>query len=131
MTEKLRNVSTRGFVQTGENVLIAGFVLGGTGLNNNAVLVRALGPSLAHFGISNPLQDPTVELHNGNGTFIATNNNWQDTQRAQILATRLAPNDSRESAIFTTLSAGAYTAVARGVSNTTGVAVVEIYSLNK
>lgn len=127
----IANVSTRGFVQTGENVLIGGFILGGNGLNNNAVVVRAIGPSLSHFGITNPLQDPMLEVHNASGAIIASNNNWQDSQAAQITASGLAPTDPRESAILATLSAGGYTAIVRGVSDTTGVALVEIYNLSK
>jgi hypothetical protein len=116
-------------VSIGDNVLIAGFVLGGNALNNSPVLVRAIGPSLSHHGVTNPLQDPMLELHNGNGALIASNNNWRDTQRAQILATHLAPNDTRESAIFATLSAGAYTAIIRGANNSTGVGLIEIFNL--
>jgi len=128
--QKVRNISARGFVQTGENVLIGGFILGGNGLNNNAVVVRAIGPSLSQAGIANPLSDPTLELHNASGALIASNNNWQDTQAAQISATGLAPTDPHESAIFATVPAGNYTAIARGVSDMTGVALVEIYNLS-
>ena len=125
-TEKLRNASARAFVQTGDNVLILGFILGGNALANNAVLARAIGPSL---GIPNSLQDPILELHNASGTVIALNDNWQDTQAAQISATGLAPANPNESAILATLPAGNYTAVARGVASTTGVALVEVYSV--
>jgi hypothetical protein len=104
-------------------------IVGGNALANNAAVVRAIGPSLSHFGITNPLQDPTLELHNASGAIIASNNNWQDTQAAQITAAGVAPTDPRESAIFATLPAGAYTAIVRGVSDTTGVALVEVYSL--
>jgi hypothetical protein len=126
--QKLLNVSARGFVQTGENVLIGGFILGGNALVNNVVVVRAIGPSLSHFGIANALQDPTVELHDASGAIIASNDNWQDTQGAQIMASGLAPTDPHESAIFATLPAGAYTAIVRGVGDTTGVALIEVYS---
>ena len=88
VTEKLRNISARGFVQTGENVLIAGLIVGGNALANNAVVLRAIGPSLANSGIVNPLQDPILELHNSSGAIIASNNNWQDTQKAQIIGER-------------------------------------------
>lgn len=131
VTEKLRNISARGFVQTGENVLIAGLIVGGNALANNAVVLRAIGPSLASSAIANPLQDPILELHNSSGALIASNNNWQDTQRAQIIATGLAPANARESAIYATLPAGAYTAIVRGANNTTGVALVEVYNLSK
>jgi hypothetical protein len=73
------------------------------------------------------LKDPTLELHNASGTIIAFNNNWKDTQQAQIQASGLAPTDTRESAIVVTLAAGAYTAIVRGISNTSGVALVEVY----
>lgn len=126
--EKLLNTSARGSVQTGDNVLIGGFILGGNALANNAVVVRAIGPSLSASGIANPLNDPTLELRNASGAIIASNDNWQDTQAAQITASGLAPSDSRESAILATLPAGNFTAIVRGVSNTTGVALVEVYS---
>jgi sugar lactone lactonase YvrE len=127
--EKLRNISARGLVQTGENVLIAGLVVGGNALANNGVIVRAIGPSLANFGIVNPLRDPILELHDATGALIASNDNWASTQRAQIVATGLAPTNPRESAIYATLAAGAYTAIVRGANNSTGIAVVEAYSL--
>lgn len=126
--EKLLNTSARGSVQTGDNVLIGGFILGGNALANNAVVVRAIGPSLSASGVASPLQDPTLELRNASGAIIASNDNWQDTQAAQITASGLAPSDSRESAILATLPAGNFTAIVRGVSNTTGVALVEVYS---
>jgi sugar lactone lactonase YvrE len=128
VVEKLCNVSARGLVGTGDNVLIGGFIVGGNALNNNAVVVRAIGPSLSRVGVTNPLQDPTLELHDASGAIIASNNNWQDTQRAQIIATHLAPTNPRESAILATLSAGTYTAIVRGAGNATGVALVEVYS---
>ncbi len=129
LPQKLLNLSTRGFVQTGGSVLIAGFILGGNAIATNAVLMRALGPTLTKFGVSGALQDPTLELHNAAGAIIASNNNWQDIQAAQITATGLAPPDPRESAIFAILPAGNYSAIVRGVSNTTGVALVEVYSV--
>ncbi len=126
--EKVRNVSARSFVGTGDHVLIGGFILGGNSLATNAVVVRAIGPSLSQYGVTDALTDPTLELHNANGTIIARNNNWQDTQAAQITATGLAPADPRESAIFATLPAGNFTAVVRGASGKTGTALVEVYS---
>jgi hypothetical protein len=110
--------------------LIGGFIVGGNALATNAVLVRAIGPSLSKAGVQNALQDPTLELHDASGTLLAANDNWQDTQKAQISATGLAPTDPRESAILASLPAGNYTAVVRGVGDTTGVGVVEIYSIN-
>jgi len=128
--EKLRNLSARGYVQSGDNVLIGGFILGGNALMNNAVLVRAIGPSLSNSGVANPLQDPTLELRDANGAVIASNNDWQDTQEAQIIASGIAPSDSRESAIFAALPAGGYSAIVRGANNATGVALVEVFSLH-
>jgi sugar lactone lactonase YvrE len=128
-THQLLNLSTRGFVQTGDHVLIAGFIIGGTGPIGNKVVVRAIGPSLTAAGITDALQDPVLELHNASGALIATNDNWKDTQQADITATNLAPTDDRESAIVTNLLGGTYTAIVRGVNNTTGTAVVEVYNL--
>ncbi len=125
---KLGNLSTRALVQTGNNVMIGGFII--TGPGQKTVLVRAIGPSLAQHGITNPLQDPTLELHNGNGALIAFNDNWKDTQQAQIQATGLAPTNDNESAILRTLPPGNYTAIVRGKNNTIGVALVEVYGLN-
>jgi hypothetical protein len=125
---KLGNMSTRALVQTGNNVMIGGFIITGSG--QKRVIVRAIGPSLAQHGITNPLLDPTLELHNGNGAVIAFNDNWKDSQQAEIQATGLAPSDDRESAIVRTLAPGNYTAIVRGKNNTIGVALVEVYGLN-
>jgi uncharacterized Zn-binding protein involved in type VI secretion len=125
---KLGNISTRALVQTGDNVMIGGLIITGPGQKN--VIVRAIGPSLAQHGITNPLADPTLELHNGNGAPIAFNDNWKDTQQAQIQATGLAPTNDKESAIVRTLAPGNYTAIVRGKNNTIGVALVEVYGLN-
>ena len=129
VTDKLRNISARGLVGTADNALISGFIVGGNALADRAVVVRAIGPSLTHAGIANPLLDPVLELHNSTGAIIASNDNWQDTQGAQITASGLAPSNPNESAIFATLPDGNYTAVVRGASNTTGVAVVEVYGV--
>jgi hypothetical protein len=131
VTEKVRNVSARGSVGSGENVLIGGFIVGGSALANNSVVVRALGPSLSGGGVNNPLSDPVLELHDSSGAIIASNNDWQDTQKAQITASGLAPTDPRESAIFATLPAGDYTAVVLSGDHTTGLAVVEVYSVRQ
>jgi hypothetical protein len=125
---KLGNISTRALVQTGNNVMIGGFII--TGAGQKRVIARAIGPSLARFGITNPLLDPTLELHDGNGAVIAFNDNWRDSQEAEIQATGLAPTDNRESAIVSTLAPGNYTAIVRGRNNTIGVALVEVYGLN-
>jgi hypothetical protein len=131
---KFGNISTRGFVDTGDNVMIGGFIVG-AGLGNNGsgsekVVVRAIGPSLIPFGITNALQDPTLELHDGNGNTIAVNDNWKDgAQAAQIQASGLAPSNDLESAILQVVPSGAYTAVVRGIGNGTGVGLVEAYNL--
>jgi hypothetical protein len=116
-------------VQTGENVGIGGFII--TGSTQKHVLLRAIGPSLAGFGVANVLADPVLELH-GPGAFVTiTNDNWRDTQEAAIMATGIPPTNNLESAIDATLAPGNYTAVVRGKNNTSGVALVEIYDLNQ
>jgi uncharacterized repeat protein (TIGR03803 family) len=122
---RLANISTRGFVNTGDNALIGGFICG----PNTTVVVRAIGPSLTQFGVHNALIDPSLELRDANGDLVLSNNNWRDTQQAAIQATGLAPTDNRESALIQALTSGGYTAIVRGVGNTTGVAVVEVYNL--
>ena len=130
-TEKVRNISARGRVGAGDDTLIGGFIVGGSALAKNAVLVRAIGPSLSGGSVPNPLSDPVLELRDSTGALVASNNDWQDTQRAQITSTGLAPTDAHESAIFATLPAGNYTAVVRSHDQTSGTAVVEIYSVNQ
>ncbi len=105
--------------------MIGGFILGGDG-GNASVVVRALGPSLEVSGV---LADPTLELHDGNGALVRSNDNWKETQQAEIEATSLAPTNDLESAIFQTLAPGAYTAIVRGALDTTGVGLVEVYRL--
>jgi sugar lactone lactonase YvrE len=124
---KLANISTRGFVQTGDNVMIGGTIVRGSA--DSTVLIRAIGPSLANLGVPNALSDPTLELHDGNGALMNSNDNWRDTQEAEIEARGLAPTNDLESAILATLSPGGYTAIVRGKNDTTGVAVVEAYEL--
>jgi hypothetical protein len=126
---RLANISTRGFVDLGDNAMIGGFILGGGAGGPVSVIVRAIGPSLGSAGVSDPLQDPTLELHDGSGTMIAFDDNWKDSQQAEIQATGIPPADDRESAIIATLTPGNYTAVVRGVNDTTGVALVEAYNL--
>ncbi len=123
-TSNAINLSTRGKVQTGENVMIGGFVISGNAPKR--VVVRVLGPSLAAFGVTGTLQDPTLELNGPNG-LVASNDNWKSTQQADLVALNLAPTDDRESAIVATLPPGAYTAVVRGAASTIGVAIVEVY----
>ncbi len=124
---KLANISTRGFVQTGVNVMIGGFIVGN---QTSQVLVRGIGPSLVAFGVSGALADPMLELHDGNGDLLASNDNWRNDQEAAIEATTLAPKDEAESAILRTLAPGAYTAILRGVGDATGVGLVEAYNLD-
>ena len=124
---KLANISTRGFVDSGDNVLIGGFIAG-EGVTD--VIVRAIGPSLTDFGIVGALQNPTLELHNLFGDTIASDDDWKDMQQAEIAATGLQPSKDLESAILATLPPGAYTAIVRGVNDTTGVGLVEVYDLN-
>jgi hypothetical protein len=125
---RLANIATRGRVGDGDDVLICGTIAVGNG--TTTVLFRALGPSLTALGVPNALQDPTLELHDGQGATIATNDNWQDTQAAAIQNTTIPPNDPREAAILRDLTPGAYTAVVRGKNGTTGVAVIDAYQLN-
>jgi hypothetical protein len=130
-TEKVRNISARGLVAGNNDVLIGGFIVGGSALANNALVVRALGPSLSGSGVPQPLSDPVLELRDSTGGLVALNNDWQDTQKAQIEASGLAPSNPHESAIFATLAAGNYTAVVRSRDQSSGTAVVELYSVNQ
>ena len=123
---KLANISTRGLVQTGDNVMIGGFIQDNQAMH---VIVRALGPSLAQSGVPNALGDPTVELHDSQGTVLAFNDDWQDTNQVAIEQTGIAPPNERESVILTTLLPGPYTAIVRGKNDTTGVGLVEVYEL--
>lgn len=122
----LANISTRGFVQTGDDVMIGGFIIGGT--EPAKVLVRAIGASLANQGVQDPLADPMLEVHDSNGAVIS-NDDWRNTQETEIQATTIPPTDDRESAILGTLSPGNYTAIVRGKNQTSGVALVEVYML--
>jgi phospholipase/lecithinase/hemolysin len=123
----LANVSTRGFVGTDDNAMIGGFIVG-TG-SSAVVVVRAIGPSLKNSGVAGALLDPTLELHNSDGSLLAFNDDWQTTQTEAIKATLLAPRDDRESAIVASLDPGNYTIVVRGKNDTTGVALVEAYRI--
>jgi hypothetical protein len=136
-SSSLGNVSTRSFVQTDSNVMIGGFIVQGSGPKR--VIIRAIGPELTQYGVPNPLANPILELHNGTGALIATNDDWQTTifggiitssQVSDIQNSGHAPTAASESAIIANLQPGNYTAIVRGVSNTTGVALVEVYDLN-
>ena len=129
---KLANISTRGLVETGNDVLIGGIIV----LGNDAqkVLVRAIGPSLGEAGVTGTLQDPTLELHDSSGTLLASNDNWRDTQEAEIVGSTVPPTSDLESAVVATLPASpsgiGYTAIVRGVNGSTGVALAEFYALS-
>jgi uncharacterized delta-60 repeat protein len=123
------NLSARAFVGTGNDVLIGGTIIGGNAGSLLRVLVRALGPSLASAGIATPLADPTLSLRDANGNVIRNNDNWKDSQQADIAATGKAPPNDHESAILALLAPGNYTAIVAGKNGTTGVALVEFYSL--
>ena len=127
-TGSILNISTRAQVMTGNNVLIGGFVIGGTGPKR--ILLRGMGPSLTSAGVPGALADPTIELRNHAGALITMNDNWKDMQQAAITSTGLAPHNDHEAAIAVTLSPGAYTAIERGKTNTTGIGLVEVYDLN-
>jgi len=136
-TPAIGNISTRSFVQTGEHVMIGGFIVQGTG--PKTVIIRAIGPELTQFGIADALGNPRLELHDGTGALIASNDDWQTTilggiitsnQVSDIQNSGHAPTVASESAIIANLQPGNYTAIASGVNNTTGVALVEVYDLS-
>lgn len=123
---RLAEMSTRGNVRTGNDILIGGFIVLNGATN---VLLRAIGPELTAFGISNALQDPTLELRNGNGVLIEANDDWKSDNQQGIIDTGAPPTNDRESAIVRNLVPGSYTALVRGKNDTTGIALVEIYRL--
>ena len=136
-SSSLGNLSTRSFVETGEHVMIGGFIVQGTG--SKRVIIRAIGPELTQYGITNAMGNPRLELHDGTGALIATNDDWQTTilggiitsnQVSDIQNSGHAPTMASESAIIADLQAGNYTAIVRGVNNTVGIALVEVYDLN-
>jgi hypothetical protein len=128
---KLANLRTRAFVSTGDNIVIAGFILGhNSGVDR--IVARGLGPSLTAFGVTNALADPTLELRDSNGMLLIANDNWQDdpTQAAELIAPDgLEPTNNLESGIAATLPPGLYTALLAGVNNGTGIGLVEVYDL--
>jgi plastocyanin len=125
---KLANISTRGNVETGSNVMIGGFILG-NGTASAKVIVRALGPSLTNAGIVGVLSDPTLELRDGNGAIVRSNNDWKESQQAEIQQTSIPPANDREAAIVASLPPGAYTAIVAGNGGASGVGLVELYNL--
>jgi hypothetical protein len=125
---KFANISTRGFVETGDNVLIGGFILGSQ-TGNTKILTRATGPSLKP-GIPTALDDPTLELYDQNGASIGTNDNWKDApNRTAIEATGLAPKNDAESAILMAIPPTPYTAIVRGKNNAPGIGLIEVYNV--
>ena len=126
----LGNISTRGFVQGGDNVMIGGFILGGS-QTTTRVAIRGLGPSLTKFGLNNVLADPTLELHDANGATLVANDNWTDdaVSAAQLTANGLALSDLKESGIFTSLPAGQFTAILAGKNGGVGIGLVEVYNV--
>jgi len=132
---KLANISTRGFVDTGNNVMIGGLIVSGGFAGGSArVIVRAIGPSLSAAGIQGALQDPSLELHDASGTTLASNDNWKtrpdgSSQQGEVEATGIPPTSDVESALVQTLGPGNYTTIVRGTGITTGIAVVEVYTL--
>ena len=127
---QLGNISTRGFVLTGNNVMIGGFILGGN--SNTHVVVRGVGPSLAQFGLSPVLADPTLELHDSNGATLVMNDDWQDdpSSASQLSLLGLAPSDTKESGIYTSLPPGSFTAILAGKNSGTGIGLVEVYNVH-
>lgn len=128
-SSQLANISTRGFVQTGTKVMIGGFILGGG--NGASVAVRGIGPSLSQAGLSNQLNDPVLELHDSNGALLVSNDNWGDDSNsaAQLSTHGLALQNPLESGIFTSLPAGAFTAILAGKDGGTGIGLVEVYNV--
>jgi hypothetical protein len=127
---KMANISTRALVSTGDNIVIAGFILGGNSGDDRTV-VRGIGPSLAGLGVPNALANPTLELRDGNGALLLANNDWQDDpdQAVELTKRGLAPANQLESGIAATLPPGAYTALLAGLNNGTGVGLVEVYDV--
>jgi len=123
----LANLSSRGFVGTGDDVLIGGLII--VGVAPQSVILRAIGPDLASKGIGGSLSDPTLELHDANGAVLAFNDNWRSNQEAEISASGLAPGNDKDAAILRTLPAANYTAIVRGAAGSTGIALVEAYAL--
>jgi len=126
-TARLLNISTRGFVGGGDNVMIVGLILGGT--DNGTIWFRALGPSLAAFGVQGVIADPRLDLFNAEGTKVGANNNWKDSQQNAIQSVALAPGNDTESALLTNLAPGNYTVIVSRVNGETGLALVEAYHL--
>ncbi|CAN5597274.1 hypothetical protein BH20VER1_BH20VER1_10060 [soil metagenome] len=130
-TAKLANISTRGSVQTADNVMIGGFILGGSSTNPGKLVVRAIGPSLTQYGINNALSNPTLRLLDSNGQEVGFNNNWADdpNQADQLRQLNIAPENAAESAIIATLPPGLYTAIVAGQGGGVGIGLIEVYAV--
>jgi hypothetical protein len=127
---QLANISTRGLVQGSDSVMIGGFILGGS-TSNTRIAIRAIGPSLAQFGISNALVDPTLELHNGDGTLLISNDDWESdpVAAAQLSANGLGLSDPKESGLFVSLPPGPFSAILAGKNGGNGIGLIEVYNL--
>ncbi|MFN2623346.1 MAG: hypothetical protein ABR611_10915, partial [Chthoniobacterales bacterium] len=123
---RLANIATRGLVQPGDKLMIAGFIIQNGPVR---VVVTALGPSLLAFGVSNALPDTTLELHDGNGNLVLANDDWKNNQKAELESTGLQPSNDLEAALVTTIQPGQYTAQVRGKNNASGIGVVQVYFL--
>jgi glucose/arabinose dehydrogenase len=128
VTSDALNISSRSHVASGENVMIGGFII--TGSADKRVIVRAIGPSLQQFNVPNPLADPVLELHGSTGALITSNDNWRDTQEAEIIQSQLAPTNDLESALIATLPPGSYTGIVQGNNGANGAGLVEVYDLD-
>ena len=130
---RVANISTRGFVDINDNVMIGGFIIGNTGASLESrdaqLLIRALGPSLTAAGVPNALPDPVLSLHNADGTEIQRNDNWRDTQQAELTASGFAPSSDAESALLLSRPSGPSTAIVRDKNDAIGNALVEVYRL--
>jgi Matrixin/Putative Ig domain len=125
---RLANVSTRGRVQSGDNVMIGGFIVGGDQPTN--LVLRGMGPSLANLGVPDALLDPVLEVYDSNGALLAQDDDWRQYQEQLLIQSGLAPTDDRESALFLVMDPGAYTAIVRGKNDSVGVGLVEVYNLD-
>jgi hypothetical protein len=124
---KLAQISTRGYVQSGDNVMVGGFIVSGAATK---IILRGIGPSLSAAGVANALSDPLLEVHDASGAVVASNDDWQsDPNAAEIQANGVAPNDPKESATYQVLGPGPYTAIIRGKDSSPGVALIEVYNL--
>ncbi|MBA3881700.1 MAG: hypothetical protein H0X73_03070 [Chthoniobacterales bacterium] len=125
----MANIATRAVTGSGDNVLIGGFIVGGQG--KKKIIVRGLGPSIGFDGkrLAGTVDDPVIELHKADGSLVTANDNWKETQQAEIQASGLAPKDDREAAIIGNYAPGNYTAILRGKAETTGIGLVEVYKL--